>query len=64
MPTQKLLDLKTKIEKLSPAARLLMASELVKRGDFDAVDLGMTIAARTVEEWEAAKLLARHTRKP
>jgi hypothetical protein len=59
---QKLLDLKAKIERLSPAARLLMASELVKRGDFDAVDLGMTIAARTVDEWEAAKRLASQTR--
>lgn len=61
MSTPKLLELKAKIEKLSPAARLLLASEMVKRGDFDAVNVGMTIAESVVLEWQAAKLFAKGT---
>jgi hypothetical protein len=57
--SDKLQELKRKIEALSPAARLLMASQLVAKGDYDAVDVGMTIAENTVLEWQAAKLLAK-----
>lgn len=57
--TPKLLELKKKIDALSPAARLLMASQLVAAGDYSSVDLGMTIAETTVIEWQAAKLLAK-----
>lgn len=57
----KLLDLKKKIDALSPAARLLMASQLVATGDDSTVDVGMTIAENTVLEWQAVKLLARRT---
>lgn len=58
MANAKLLELKEKIEKLSPAAKLLMASQLVQRGDFEAVDMGMSIAERAVQDWHVAKLLA------
>lgn len=60
----KLEELKRKIEKLSPAAKLLMASQLVAKGDYDAVEMAMTIAENTVNEWKAAKLLAKGVFRP
>jgi hypothetical protein len=50
--------LKDQIERLSPAARLLMASQLVAKGDYSCVELGITIAENTVTEWRAAQLVA------
>jgi hypothetical protein len=58
MPPSKLEELKSKIEKLSPQARLLLASQLIGKGDFDAVEVGITIAEGVVHEWRAAKLVA------
>lgn len=62
--SEKLQKLKAQIEKLSPAAKLLMASQLVAKGDYDAVELGMTIVENTVDEWKAAKLLAKGVFRP
>lgn len=52
-------SLRDKIDKLSPAAKLLMASQLVSRGDYDCVELAMVIAENVVNEWQAAKLFAK-----
>jgi hypothetical protein len=54
----KLEQLKQQIEKLSPAAKLLMASQLVGKGDYDCVELGVTIAEAVTVEWRAAQLFA------
>jgi hypothetical protein len=56
---EQLESLKRKIDALSPAARLLVASQLVGKGDYTSIDLGITIAQNVVNEWHAAQLLAR-----
>jgi hypothetical protein len=35
-----------------------MASQLVAKGDYSCVELGITIAENTVTEWRAAQLVA------
>lgn len=59
--TAQLEDLKRKIDQLSPAARLLLASQLVGKGDYDWTEIGITIAENVVLEWRAAKIVARQT---
>lgn len=60
----KLEELRDKIERLSPGAQLLMASQLVAKGDYDAVELGITIAENCVLRWKASKLLAGQATRP
>lgn len=52
---EKLLKLKAQIEALSPAAQLLVASQIFKADP----EIAITIAENVVLEWQAAKLLAR-----
>lgn len=62
--SDKLQKLKQQIDKLSPGAKLLMASQLVAKGDYDCVEMGITIAKGVVDEWQAAKLFAKGASKP
>lgn len=64
MPTVKdtahLLDLKRRIEKLSPADQLRVGAACIERGEYDIAE---TLIGNIVDELRAARLL-RNTRKP